>query len=270
MKRSLVLSVVVAAGALGAFGQHGHGGGNSGAAGMHGAPPVFKANEDHESSRRTAAPTGTAPTSPSNNPATRVANNPTLSARAQALLPSGTSVQDAATGFRNTGQFLAALHVSKNLGISFAQLKAKMTGASPESLGRAIQDLNPNLTRSQAKSAVHTADRQAERDLAAARVAKDITTDTRLAQRVQSLLPSGMSLQTAVSGFRSEGQFLAALHVSHNLGIPFAQLRAKMTGANPESLGQAIQDLRPALSRDEIAADVEVARVQARRDTKGT
>jgi hypothetical protein len=32
--------------------------------------------------------------------------------------------------------------------------------------------------------------------------------------------------------------------VSENLGIPLADLRAKMTGPNARSLGQAIQELR--------------------------
>ena len=145
-----------------------------------------------------------------NTAATRITTNPTLSARAQALLPAGTNLQTAAAGFRNTGQFLAAVHVANNLNIPFAQLRARMTGSSPESLGRAIHDLNPNLTHKQIKSAIHTADRQAERDFAAARLTQDITANARLARQVQTLLPAGMTLQTAITGFRNEGQFLAA------------------------------------------------------------
>jgi hypothetical protein len=67
-----------------------------------------------------------------------------------------------------------------------------------------------------------------------------------LASRLQPLVPAGMTLQQAAAGFRNQGQFIAALHVSHNLNIPFAQLKAEMTGAHPESLGQAIHELRPA------------------------
>lgn len=53
----------------------------------------------------------------------------------------------------------------------------------------------------------------------------------------------GRNLQTACAGFKNLGQCVAALHVSKNLGIPFSDLQAKMTGAKPESLGKAIQDL---------------------------
>jgi hypothetical protein len=38
---------------------------------------------------------------------------------------------------------------------------------------------------------------------------------------------------------------MAAVHVSHNLGIPFSDLQTKMTGPNAVSLGKAIQDLKP-------------------------
>ena len=37
---------------------------------------------------------------------------------------------------------------------------------------------------------------------------------------------------------------MAAVHVSHNLNIPFTALKAKMTGKTPLSLGQAIQTLK--------------------------
>lgn len=69
-----------------------------------------------------------------------------------------------------------------------------------------------------------------------------------LASRLQPLLPVGMSVQIAASGFRTQGQFVAALHVSHNLKIPFTQLKTELTGTHPESLGQAIQDLRPSVN----------------------
>ena len=83
--------------------------------------------------------------------------------------------------------------------------------------------------------------------------------DTKFRARMQSLLPQGMDLKTAESGFKNHGQFIAALHVSKNLGIPFDQLKAKMTGVSvnaagqtttstPMSLGKAIHELRPDLS----------------------
>ena len=59
------------------------------------------------------------------------------------MLPQGTTMNDAATGFKNQGQFLAALHVSKNLGIPFADLKKEMV-TNNASLGQAIHKLRPS------------------------------------------------------------------------------------------------------------------------------
>ena len=70
-----------------------------------------------------------------------------------------------------------------------------------------------------------------------------------LKTKVESMLPAGMDLKTAAGGFKNQGQFIAALHVSKNLGIPFTDLKSKMTGSNPESLGQAIHDLKPPCPR---------------------
>jgi hypothetical protein len=86
-------------------------------------------------------------------PTTQKVKNPKLEARLLALLPAGTTVQDASQGFKNWGQFVAAVHVSNNLGIPFADLKTAMTGmtpgttvptvptTTPMSLGQAIQSL---------------------------------------------------------------------------------------------------------------------------------
>jgi len=42
-----------------------------------------------------------------------------------------------------------------------------------------------------------------------------------------------MTLNEASKGFKNQGQFIAALHVSQNLGIPFADLKTAMTGITP-------------------------------------
>jgi hypothetical protein len=74
--------------------------------------------------------------------------NPKQEARLVAMLPPGTNIQDAALGFKNRGQFIAAVNASNNHGIPFADLKAKMTGIAPGtteptmppmSLGQALQ-----------------------------------------------------------------------------------------------------------------------------------
>jgi hypothetical protein len=102
----------------------------------------------------------------------KIAANPALVARLQPLLPSGMTIATAATGFKNQGQFVAALHVSHNLNIPFAQLKADMTGSNRDSLGQAIHELRPTAN---AKAAAETAERQARADISATRPPK---TDT--------------------------------------------------------------------------------------------
>jgi hypothetical protein len=67
--------------------------------------------------------------------------NPNLRARLEAMLPSGMSLEDAADGFRNQGQFIAALQQSNNHKISFSDLKAEMTGDDALSLGQAMRKL---------------------------------------------------------------------------------------------------------------------------------
>jgi hypothetical protein len=87
-------------------------------------------------------------------PTTQKVKNPKLEARLLTLLPAGTNIQDASQGFKNLGQFVAAVHVSNNLNIPFADLKTAMTGlvpgttpgttvptTTPMSLGQAIQSL---------------------------------------------------------------------------------------------------------------------------------
>ena len=67
--------------------------------------------------------------------------NPQLRARLEAMLPSGVTLDQAAEGFRNQGQFIAALQQSQNHDISFGDLKAQMTGDNPLSLGEAMRSL---------------------------------------------------------------------------------------------------------------------------------
>jgi len=75
------------------------------------------------------------------------------------------------------------------------------------------------------------------------------------------------TLKTDASGFKNFGQFVAAVHVSQNLGIPFADLRAKMTGPNSVSLGKAIQELKP---DTDAKAETKRATKQANNELKET
>ena len=94
----------------------------------------------------------------------------------------GVTLDQASAGFKNQGQFIAALHVSQNLGIRFANLKAAMMGtppptargttgtgtpstsltSSPKSLGQAIHQLRPS---DDSTTAAQAAEHEAEQDL---------------------------------------------------------------------------------------------------------
>jgi len=92
-----------------------------------------------------------------------------------------------------------------------------------------------------------------------------------LSQKLQGLLPTtgpNSTLAAAAMGFRSEGQFISALHVSHNLNIPFDQLKADMTGNPPMSLGKAIHALKPDLPEKDIDKAVDKAHKEAEVDEK--
>ncbi len=72
-------------------------------------------------------------------------------------------------------------------------------------------------------------------------------------------------LEADAQGFRNLGQFVAAVHVSNNLGIPFDQLKSTMMGPPKKSLGQAIHDLKPDIS---ASAETKKANRQAKGDLK--
>ena len=135
--------------------QHGHGGG--GAGGGHGAMAGHgdEGSEVKGSSHNSALGGTTSPDQ-------LLAKNSKLSQRLQALLPSNMTVQDAAKGFKNLGQFVAAVHVSHNLGIPFDQLKSMMTASQHDSLGKAIHALKPDAD---AKSEAKKAKREADEDI---------------------------------------------------------------------------------------------------------
>jgi hypothetical protein len=147
----LLVTLAIGVGAAPILAQHGHGAG----AGHMDMP-------DHTSqvgAGHTAAGAGM------HDSASQLTHNPALASKLQALLPAGTNIQTAANGFKNLGQFVAAVHVAHNLNIPFDQLKAKMTGPNAESLGHAIHDLEPNLSGQTVKSDVKTGEHQAKQDL---------------------------------------------------------------------------------------------------------
>src|SRR5579875_2479253 len=92
--------------------------------------------------------------------------------------------------------------------------------------------------------------------------------NTKLSEQLQNLLGPGVNLQQAASGFKNLGQFVAAVHVSKNLNIPFDQLKAEMLKTG--SLGKAIKTLDPKLSSAQVREEVRKAQQQARQDIRSS
>jgi hypothetical protein len=89
----------------------------------------------------TSTSTSTSPSTPLNPIAAKIASKPHLDAKLTALLPKGMTLNQASMGFKNQGQFIAALHVAQNLHCDcFKQIQTDMT-KKHMSLGQAIQDV---------------------------------------------------------------------------------------------------------------------------------
>jgi hypothetical protein len=114
-------------------------------------------------------------------------------------------------------------------------------------------------------------------------IAAKIASKPSLNAKITRLLPidpltgTTMTLNRASLGFKNQGQFIAALHVSQNLGIPFTELKSHMVTITPGapgelptamqtgSLGQAIQASK---STANFATEVERAELQASADLR--
>jgi hypothetical protein len=154
------LALMVVAG-LSAYGQHGHSGGGVGrAGGTTGgiSSPAGNIPGSGENSERTTEPRKAGQQSPD----TILERNTKLSSRLDGLLPTGTTAQQACSGFKNLGGCVSAIHVSHNLGIPFEELKGKLTGSSPQKLGQAIHELKPDVD---AKTEAKKAQKQAKSDI---------------------------------------------------------------------------------------------------------
>lgn len=141
MKRLIVLSVACLASLYMAnelYAQHGGGAGVG--AGVHSA------------SARSASPTKGS-TGSQKTAWNLLQQNQNLSSKLNAILTkeglTSTQIQQAPNGFKNLGQYVAAVHVSQNLGISFYDLKSYMMKG--DSLGQAIHAAKPDVD-SQAES----------------------------------------------------------------------------------------------------------------------
>jgi hypothetical protein len=163
------LCIFLLAASLAAYAQ-GHSGGAAGSGHMGGPPSSagsmgsgsgsMGASHANEGSTmgNASRPSDTGKQSPD----TILSRNTKLSSKLDSLLPKGTTAQQACSGFKNLGQCVAAIHVSHNLGISFDDLKAKMTGTGSESLGKSIHDLKPAVD---SKAEAKKGQKQADQDL---------------------------------------------------------------------------------------------------------
>jgi hypothetical protein len=86
-----------------------------------------------------ATTTAPAPAAP-NALSAKISQNPNQLARVKAMLPADMTIEAATTGFRNQGQFIAALNASKNQGIAFTDLQKAMT-ENGLSLGQAVKQM---------------------------------------------------------------------------------------------------------------------------------
>jgi hypothetical protein len=161
-----VLGITVALYCSPAFAQHGGGRPAGVGPGSSGAPASVGSGTSGAGSAGMGH-SGVASGSP-----TSVLNNTYVTtALTNALTKSGVTIpegnlQTACSGFKNLGQCVAALHVAKNLNLSFSDLQTKM---GSESLGKAIQDLGgPNVS---AKTEAKKANKQANQHLNAAQPA---------------------------------------------------------------------------------------------------
>ena len=165
-----VLAVAVALYCAPAFAQHGGGRPAGVGPGSTGAPVGVGSEASGRPSDPGSAGMGHSGIA-SGSPTSVLDNNHATSALTNALTKSGVTIpggnlQSACSGFKNLGQCVAALHVAKNLNLSFSDLQTKM---GSESLGKAIQDLGgPNVN---AKSEAKKANKQASQDLNAAQSA---------------------------------------------------------------------------------------------------
>jgi hypothetical protein len=174
MKKNLLTLSFMFAAALAfsasAFAQHGGAGGGRPAGvgpGSAGAPAGVGSEAGGRPTDAGSAGMGHASMA-SQSPTTVLDNSHVTTALTNALTKSGITVpggnlQSACSGFKTLGQCVAALHVAKNLNLSFSDLQSKMAS---DNLGKAIQDLGgPNVN---AKSEAKKAKKQASQDLNAA------------------------------------------------------------------------------------------------------
>ena len=75
-------------------------------------------------------------------------------------------------------------------------------------------------------------------------VQQELQRNAILSNTLRSRVPQGADVTALASGFRRLELFVATVHASNNLAVPFAELKRRIVN-DGMTLGQAIQDIRP-------------------------
>jgi len=102
-------------------------------------------------------------------PADEVRENSYLRSKIQPLLPADTDAAEAAEGFMKLDHFVASANASKNLELSFEQLKSQFLGPASGSLNRAIHSLKPDFSQDKVTQETAKAETQAREQIDSAR-----------------------------------------------------------------------------------------------------
>ena len=81
--------------------------------------------------------------------------------------------------------------------------------------------------------------------------------------RLATIVPPGMTAQEACTGFTNVSDCVTSLHAAQNLGLPFADLKARLTGG--QQLDAAIHEMKPEV---DAKAEVLKAKEQTRADLR--
>ena len=134
-----------------------HGSGNTHASGS-GSGHSTTTTKATASGTTSATTSGTGTTTTLTPVQQKLQRNTNLADKLRTRLPKNTDLMDAAEGFRNLGQFVAAVNVSNNLGLDFTELKTRMVDDGM-SLGQAIQDAKKTVD---VETEVHKAETEAD------------------------------------------------------------------------------------------------------------
>jgi len=112
-------------------------------------------------------PAPTTTTVPLSKAQQKILDHPQLKAKLAARLPPTVSMSEAASGFKNFGQFMATANAANRLGVDFFALKTLMMAPQSMSLGQAIQQVK-GVDPTTARVTANAAQTEADQDIAMA------------------------------------------------------------------------------------------------------